>query len=305
MSGSWREPYVPQGAPLLYRSWANYPVYNFSYSLALDIDSCGQKTIYNRFQGLAEILESASFKFGICCEEAIVESIRIGGDAEQGFIQRWLKFKDVPLKYTKRDSSWSKLFEIGKALMRMFTRKLKVPPLSDVLVNPDFGVVYPLEQDKTWYKGTRLDYIADVVGNPLTGKILMDFKTAGSSYGEDQDDKGYAALDPQLLTGALASGIRDVGFIALIKTNEPKVEFVRGRVTDKMVENIDLWLREQYDKLVEKRLFMRTGVRWPNEHCKLCSYLCKCLGNEELASRTLRQKQSKNTAEQLILIDEM
>jgi hypothetical protein len=50
---------------------------------------------------------------------------------------------------------------------------------------------------------------------------------------------------------------------------------------------------------------MRTGVRWPNEHCKICSYLPKCLGNEELARKTLRYKESKATASQLVLIDDM
>jgi hypothetical protein len=301
----WREPHVPPGAPMLYRSWSGYPVYNFSYTQASDIDNCGQKTIFSRFQGLTEILENASFKFGICCEESIVEHIRVGGNAEEGFVIRWTKFKDIPLKYTKRDSSWSHLLQIGRALMRIFMRQVTKPPLSTVLVNPDFSVVYPLEQNQTWYKGTRLDYIADCIGNPPSGPILLDFKTSGSTYGEDSGVPGVSALDPQLLTGALMSGIRRVGFIALVKTNEPKVEFVEGTVTDKMLESVDLWLREQYDKLVEKRLFMRPGVRWPNDHCKICSYLQKCLGNEDLAKKTLKVKQSKATAEQLVMIDEM
>lgn len=305
MAGNWREPYVPAGAPLLYTSWANYPVKNFSYSLALDIDSCGQKTIYSRFQGLASILESASFKFGICCEEAIVENLRIGANPESDFAQRWMKFKDIELNYTSRDQSWHNLFQVGKALMRIYLGKREREPFSKILKDATFGEVHPQEMDKIWYKGTRLDYIADIVGHPESGPILLDVKTAGQTYIKDAEATGYAALDPQLQTGALASGIRRVGFIALVKTKEPKVEFVEGVVTDKMIEHRDAWLREQYDKLVEGRLYMRSGVRWPTDHCLLCDYLCKCLGKEDIAAKTLRQKVSKATAEQLISIDEL
>lgn len=303
---SWREPYSPPDAPVLYVSWAQFPVKNFSYSLASDIDSCGQKTIYSRFQGLASIKESASFKFGICAEEAIVENLKIGANAEESFVMRWAKFKDFDLEYTSRDQSWSNLLQIGRALMRLYATRKTKPPLSDVLVDTTHGEVYPLETNgPAWYKGTRLDYIADIVGHPLTGPVLLDVKTAGSTYIKDAEATGYAALDPQLQVGALASGIRRVGFIALIKTKSPDVQFVEGYVTDKMVEHRDIWLREQYDKLVEGRLTMRSGVRWPNDHCLMCDYLCKCLGREDLAQKNLRQKLSKDTAQILVSIDEM
>jgi hypothetical protein len=301
----WREPFIPQGAPLLYRSWANYPVFNFSYSLANDISKCGQYTRYSRFQGITAKLESASFKFGICCEDSIVDYLRLGGNPEESFAARWLKWKGLPLKYTSRDASWDKLNAVGKALMRIAYQKLQSPPLSEVLVNPEFGVVLPPEDVQSWYKGTRLDYIADIIGHPKSGDVLLDVKTAGSTYEKDEDAAGYVALDPQLLVGSLVSGIRRVGFIALIKTASPRVEYVEGYVSDRALESIDAWLKEQYDKLVEGRLYMKTGVRWPTDHCLMCDYLCKCLGNEALAKATLRIKESKNLAEQLISIDDL
>lgn len=304
MSNEWRTPFVPEGSPLLYRSWADYPVFNFTYSLADHISKCGQYTIYNRFQGFTSVDEHAATKFGIACEESAVEYLRIGGNPEQGFTYRWLKWKDINLKYNKNDQSWFKLFEIGKALMRMWIVQTQKPPLSEVLINPQFGLVFPEDQYKTWHKGTRLEYIADCVGFPPSGPILIDMKTAGKTYAEGDDDHGYCALDPQLQTGALASGIRRVGFIALVKTKEPKIEFVEGVVTDHMIESCDAWLKDQRDKLVDRRLYMRTGVRWPNDHCTMCEYLPKCLGNEELASKTLRVKESKSTRGQLVMIDD-
>lgn len=315
MSGNFREPVVPEGAPLLYRSWANYPMYNFSYSLADDIDTCGEKTINKRFIGLTKKLESAAFKFGICCEESVVENLRLGSDPESVFASKWMKFKDIELEYSSRDVSWSRLLEVGKALMRCYLHKKDKPPFVEILSNVQFSLVLPEDQRAVWYNGTRLDYIADMVSSTPSGRMIIDMKTAGSTFEEDVETKGYPALDPQLQTGSLASGmtadgfkpelvIRRVGFIALIKTKTPNVEFVEGYVTDKMLESRDAWLREQYHKLLDRKLFMRTGVRWPKDHCKMCEYLPKCLGNQELVEKTLRVKQSKETAKQLLVLDE-
>lgn len=303
--GEFREPFVPPGAPLLYKSYANYPVYNFSYSLANDVAKCGEYTLNSRFMGLTKLLESASFKFGIACEESVVENVRIGGDPEQGFTTRWIKWKNINLDYSSKDVSWNKLFEVGKALMRQWVIQRDQSPLKEFLEgNPRFGVVCPEDPYKVWHNGTRLDYIADMITEDANGPILLDFKTAASSFAEKEDTVGYAALDPQLLVGSLASGIRRVGFIALVKTAQPKIEVVTGVATEKMVESVDAWLKEQYEKLINKRLYMRTGVRWPTDHCKICEFLPKCLGNEELAKKTLRVKESKATTGALASLDE-
>lgn len=301
---NFREPVVPEGAPLLYKSWANYPVYNFSYSMAADVAKCGEYTILSRFMGLTNILERATFKFGICCEEAVVENLRLGADPEKEFAQRWIKFKDVNLEYGKQDVSWNNLFEIGKSLMRKWYVEVTQPPLSELLVKPRFGIACPEDLQKIWYNGTRLDYIADILAYPPSGPVLIDLKTSGKTYDHGEEAEGYPALDPQLQCGALATGIREVCFIALVKTKNPKIEVVRGTVTDKMLENRNLWLKEMYHKLIEKKLYMNSGVRWPNDICMNCDFLPKCLGREDLVAKTLRIKQSNATKDQLGSLDD-
>ena len=56
------------------------------------------------------------------------------------------------------------------------------------------------------------------------------------------------------------------GFIALVKTKQPKIEVVRGTVTPKMLESRDAWLKEMYHKLIEKKLYMRLEFagQWMN-----------------------------------------
>lgn len=303
---TFRELFVPEGAPLLYRSWADYEVRNFSYSLAADIDKCGMYTQFNRFQGLVSMVESAAFKFGICCEEAIVEHMKTGSDAAGAFTVRWEKFKTIPLDYSSKDGSWEELAERGPALMRLFVKELQKPPLLDLMIKPEFGVVLPRDQYQVWHNGTRIDYVADLIVHPPQGDVLLDFKTTGVSYKAQDGQEGYVALDPQLQTGALCSGIRRVGFIALVKfSKNPRVEVELGTVTEEMLVERDLWLKEQYHKLLERKLHRRTGVRWPSDHCKICQYLPKCLGNEKLASETLKVKQYKGTTQVVEALDSL
>jgi hypothetical protein len=290
---------VKEVGPLLYRSWSDFPVHRFSYSIAKDIDECGVKTKFSRFQGLAPIVESAALKFGICIEEAVRDHYQFFVDPVAAFKLKWKQYEKFTLKYSKTDGNWETLNSIGAYLMKEFLLQRNDLPIA----SPEFGVVLPKDLKQTWYNGTRLEYTADCISHTLEGDFLFDFKTAGRSYPEKDETQGYAALDPQLRTGALVSGIRNVGFIVFVKTKSPRIQVSYGTVTDFLIEQIDLWLKEQYHKLIEGRLHMRTGVRFPNEQCLNCDFLPKCLGREDIAAQTLRQKESKETEDLLASLE--
>lgn len=294
--------FIPSEAigPMLYRSWSDFPVHNFSYSMAKDIDNCGLHTKYSRFQGLSVILESAAMKFGIAIEDSIRAHYVAGENPEKFFGLTWKQFQDQPLKYSKTDGNWETLNNVGKLLMRTFLAQKKTLPI----VKPEFSVYLPRDPKQVWYNGTRLEYIADCVSHPEEGDILIDFKTSGRSYPMKEEARGFPALDPQLRTGSLVSGIRRVCFVVFVKTKMPTIQVHFGDVTDFMLEQTDIWLREQYDKLVSGKLYARAGVRFPDEHCLNCDFLCKCLGREDVAELTLRQKQSKEVDALLATFDE-
>lgn len=290
---------VEEVGPLLYKSWADFPVHRFSYSLASDIDQCGVKTKFSRFQGLAPRIESAALKFGICIEEAIRDHYQFFVDPVSAFKLKWKQYQNFDLKYSKTDGSWETLDSTGSYLMKQFLHEKNDLPIA----NPEFGVILPRDLKQTWYNGTRLEYTADCISHTFEGDLLIDFKTSGRAYTEKEDALGYAALDPQLRTGALVSGIRNVAFIVFVKTKTPRIQVSYGTVTDFLVEQIDLWLKEQYHKLVEGRLHMRSGIRFPNEQCLNCDFLCKCLGREDIAARNLRQKESKEVEDMFGYLD--
>ena len=290
---------VEEVGPLLYRSWADFPVHRFSYSIAKDVDECGVKTKYSRFQGLAPIVESAALKFGICIEETIRDHYQFFVEPISAFKLKWKYYENVQLKYSKSDGNWETLLSVGVYLMKEFLRERDNLPIA----NPEFGVVLPRDLKQTWYNGTRLEYTADCISHTFEGDLLLDFKTSGRAYPEKDESLGYAALDPQLRTGALVSGIRNVGFIVFVKTKTPRIQVILGTVTDFQIEQVELWLKEQYHKLLEGRLYMRTGVRFPNEICLNCDFLPKCLGREDIAAQTLRQKESKEVESILGFLD--
>jgi hypothetical protein len=284
----------------LYKSWSGFPVQKFSYSLAKDVSFCGEYTRIRRFQGLTPIQESSALKFGICIEESIRSHYLLGTDLVEHFVRAWEPFQDVPMKYSKNDKDWSTLNATGKKLMIAFEQEKDILPI----VNPEFSVVLPSNVEETWYNGTRLEYIADLISHHPDNDILMDIKTSGRAYPEKPETEGYAGLDPQLLTGALVSGIKKVAFLVLVKTREPKIQFHMGTITDANLEKIDHWLIKAYEDLLSRNLPMKTGFRFPDDHCTQCSYLPVCLGNTQRAMETLRQKTSSETEELVASFDE-
>lgn len=296
---------VPLEPPLLYKSWSGFSVTKFSYSIAKDVASCGVYTQLSRFEGRTEKVDSAALKFGICLEDAIYDHYRFGLDLREGMRAKWSNYETIELKYSKNDKDWENLNNTGQSLMREFEAIKEDLPIH----SPEFSAVIPRDPAETWYNGTRLEYLADCISHPFEGDLLLDIKTSGRAYpdGDNQNAPtyGYPALDPQLRTGALVSGIRQVGFLVFVKTRIPKIQFHTGYVTDKLLEQQDAWLKEQYHRLIEGRLTMNAGVRFPDERCKFCSFLPVCLGHDEIAEATLRRKSSKETDETLRGLDDV
>jgi hypothetical protein len=288
-----------KNGPVLYRSWSGYDVHEFSYSMARDIADCGESTKYKRFEGLVPVIDSAALKFGIAAEEAIRSHYVDGRNLVEEFIERWKQHEHAPMNFTKNDASWTTLHAKGRAIMAEILRsKDRIPLGSNTQFNVDLAL-------PGWYKGTTLTYKADALTYYDTeGELLIDTKTSSQSYPESNEAAGYPGLDPQLCVGSLVSSIRRVCFIVMVKTNIPKIQVHYGTVSDFALQKTDEWLKEQYDKLVERRLTMRPGFRYPDNHCTFCDYLLKCLGRHDEAARKLRHKQSDEVSSILESIDE-
>lgn len=276
----------------IYTNWAGYPQTEFSYTLASDMDKCGHYAKLTRIDGFSAVRENSAFKFGICMEAAVIHHYQTGGDPEAEFSKRWQFFSDKPLEYGKRDGDWNKLLGIGRGLMREFLKEKKnLPDLSKAV----FGEKMTL---KGWRERGDLIYIADAYVK--SAGLLVDMKTAAASYPQDPECypydpfKRWLAMDAQLRTGCLVSGMREVGFLVFVKTKEPRIQWLTAKVSEPLVEDIDQWLGDQYDKLIARKFNRRSGWRFPNNQCTFCDVSSACLGLDDIAATTLKQRESKN-----------
>ena len=289
---------APKDSPVIYTGWSGYDIRKFSYTMASDMDKCGVYVKQSRIIGLEELERKAALEFGICMEEALKIFYTDDVAPEKIFDTEWGLRQDMALSYGKREGSWADLNRCGRLLWAEFHRLRKKKEIK--LTNPEFSVVLPRDVDETWHEGSRLEYTADVISHPKKGgDVLVDVKTSAQSYPE------FVQLDPQLRTGSLLSGIRNVAFLVFVKTRTPKIQYLPGYVTPELVEGVDSWLKEMYAKYRRKEFVMRAGIRFPNNQCTMCKMLPVCLGDKEEVERTLQIKQKKEVEESLAAMDEI
>jgi hypothetical protein len=278
----------------MFKNWSGHDQVDFSYSLASDLDKCGYYTKLTRIQGLSKKVESAAFKFGICIEQAVQSHYLAGSDPEKHFSDLWDAFSDVELDYSSRDGGWGGLLTKGRGLMREF---LKQKPGFPDMRQAKFQEKLRLDG---WMPRANLIYIADAIVGDGKDRVLIDMKTAAASYPEDEESYPsdpalrWLAMDPQLRTGCLVSGIRKVAFMVFVKNKEPKIQWLEATVSDELVADVDLWLKAQYQALIDKQFFRRAGWRFPSTQCSFCDVSSACMGNDALAKTLLKQRESKS-----------
>ena len=278
----------------LYTTFSGHRVEAFSYTQASAIQQCGHQFDLQRLRGWDSKLEDASLKFGICVESA-VRAIWEHKDAQETFKALWEGYKGIALNYTSSDESWENLAGVGKALMKEFTtgrnpanKRLWFEHLCQPLFSQRL-------EKRDWYAGTTLEYIVDALCTEPSGQRIVDMKTSSKSYPEDPL---CTMMDNQLRTGCLVTGVRKVAFLTFVKTSRPKIQWLEADVPDGLVADVDIWLREQRDKVVAKKFHRNWGFRFPEQHCMMCRVKSVCLGDMERARlEGLYQKVGKDQSD--------
>ena len=85
-----------------------------------------------------------------------------------------------------------------------------------------------------------------------------------------------------------------MGFPAESKVKGPVEYLLEATVSDELVADVDLWLKAQYQALIDKQFFRRAGWRFPNQSCTFCDVSSACMGNDALAKTLLKQRESKS-----------
>jgi hypothetical protein len=285
--------------PSLYTSYSGHPINKFSYSMAKDIATCGFYVDLSRIQGWTQKFDNATMKLGQAVEKALQDYYLLGWEsAQQSFEEAWEFWREKPLLYKEKDN-WGVLAVDGRKVIAEFVRVAPKLPIGD----PKFSVVVPEDMAAVWYNGTRLEGIIDCITDYSKKKnsFVVDIKCSGQRFPEQ---KGIAALDPQLQIYSLLTGIRKVALLNLVRyKREPLVQWIPGVVTDEHLEGVQAWLEEQYHKYLDRKLHRSTGIRFPHNHCTMCSMLPKCLGDDEGVAETLRRRDKEDTEKALEAMD--
>jgi hypothetical protein len=199
----------------LYKSASGREVSHISYSALSDYTYCRQLFYLSRIAGYKDKDKRAAFEFGKCVEDAIQFFHANGckpGDTTDEFKRLWLKWEAIPLVFTAQEGSWKDLYKIGSELARLYEALLPTLPIR----NPKFQLNY----EKELWPGSNLSdlkftsFVDMLVTAGDGGRILVDIKTAKAPLSLTPN---LLAMDPQLKDYAWATGVKEVGFLWLIK----------------------------------------------------------------------------------------
>ena len=202
---------------ILYKSASGREVRHLSYSAISDYDFCPRLFKLSRIDGYKDKDKRCAFEFGKAVEDGIQFYHANGlkpGDGIDEFKRIWLKWKDIPLIYTKQEKDWSQMYGMGADFLHIYEVKLPTLPIK----NAKFQLNYakPLWPGSDMADLEFTSYI-DLLSTLEDGsRVLVDIKCQKSPLDGTPD---MVSLDPQLKDYAWASGIRRVGFLWFVKAS--------------------------------------------------------------------------------------
>ena len=200
---------------MLYKSASGREINHASSSSLETYKQCRRKFYLNRVQGWKHKDKKASLEFGKCIESAIQYYHENGlkpEDCVTEFKRLWLKWIEQPLVYTEKEGNHSDLYRMGAELCQLYEILLPTLPIK----NPKFQLQF---SKKLWPSSNLgelefLAYIDMLVTLDDGTRIIVDIKTAANSL---DVTPGMLSLDGQLRKYAWVSGVREVGFLNLVK----------------------------------------------------------------------------------------
>ena len=232
--------------------------------------TCPEQYRLHYIERLRPRLDNASLMFGTVIHLAIADFFRNGEDPVEHFRRDWQRLKDIRLHYKYRES-WESSNAKGEKLLKKFVEE-EAPKIREAL-----SVERKFELRMTVLGEPFIGSI-DLVARMNNRRTVVDFKTAGSDYGEHE-----AALSDQLTAYALAEPeAEQVALCVLIKTKEPRIEWhFAKRSTDDMAAYLSK-VQIVADDIAAGKFYKR-----PGKYCSYCDFLPVCLGDQKKAQETL------------------
>lgn len=202
----------------LYVNSKGQEIRRHSYSAGDTFHFCNKKYELQRKRGYREKEQRASMAFGKAIEDAVRFYHLTNNclDAVGHFSLLWEALRNEPLVYTATEVDWQSLLLSGQELIRLY--HLKLPWLPFKAENIKFQTELTKEVfPQTDLAGIEFVAYVDMIAEAKTGgNIVIDIKTSGTML---DTTPGIHALDQQLRSYSWITGIAEVGFLVLVKTD--------------------------------------------------------------------------------------
>lgn len=200
----------------LYTNSKGIDIQSHSYSAGQEFHGCRRKYYLHRIKGYIEKDKKCALEMGKCLESAIQFYHENGfkpDDCVDEWKRLWLKWQEVPLKFTEQESDWASVYQMGADMARLYEIVRESLPIH----NAKFQLSY----EKSLWPGTEFSDLQDrafidMLSTSEDGeRLIIDIKT---SKAELNLPLNMLSLDPQLKRYAWISGILDVAFLWFVKS---------------------------------------------------------------------------------------
>ena len=250
----------------------------YSYSQLNQYLACPRGYRYRYLEGWKEKDTRANLIFGRAFEQALSAYFR-REDSAQRLHDEWAKFRTSDLDYPRGDT-WDTVLTQGITLLERFCQEDRVR-----ILNPAAHLQVKVSR-RLSVNSEFVSYI-DAIGELDQAPCLIEWKTTSASYPEKPP--GLLALDPQLVCYSWMTGLPEVAMVVFVRKRMPEVQYLRTTISEGQRREYGELVKQTIEHIEAARFLPRSGVRFPNNGCVTCPYICLCLCQPTLGDSKLVQ----------------
>ncbi len=243
---------------------------HISSSKLRKITSCLYQYKLHYIEGWRLRHDKAIFKFGHACHEVVTESIaqKFECDPSKLFVSKWGKTANETLHYNSTDS-FGKLMGLGEALCAKIPEALQgITEMTDVESKFEVSL-----------NDIDINGYIDFICKYNKKRTIIDIKTLKSVSPYE------VAMSDQLTLYSMAKKIPNVGFIAMFKTKDPRIEIITGKKTKKDYINLQHKIKKAASD-ISQRYYPKANDKMT---CQMCDYVPICFGSKKEVEAKLKQ----------------
>ena len=248
---------------------------SYSYTQISQYLTCPRRYRHRYLDGWKEKDSRAAMLFGRAFESALGAYFR-REDPGEALFREWSACKDQNLQFSKHDS-WDRMLEQGIMLLTRFCQddRVRIPaPKQNLQVKFTRSVA-----------GREFVSFIDGIGRLDGKRCLLEWKTSSARYPDEPI--GLLSLDPQLVCYSWITGIPEVAQVVFVRKRLVEIQYLQATITNDQRREFGRLVENTIHRIEAGEFLPHSGIRFPQNPCRLCPYLGLCLGNQKMIDANL------------------